>query len=105
MGGRGEEGDKSEYFLYVDAADLPGSIVTLPFAVNLCRGSELFVSAWVKGAGAADAITQLSRMRPCFLPSTASMRTGTRLRCTSSPRANQDYDVYDDGKFYRIYEE
>ena len=40
LGGRGEEGDKSEYFLYVDAADLTGSIVTLPFAVNLCRGSE-----------------------------------------------------------------
>lgn len=46
LGGRNAEG----YFLYVDASDKPGTIVTLPFMENLCRGSELFVSAWVKSA-------------------------------------------------------
>ena len=50
-GGRGTEGQDG-YFLYVDASDLPGSIVTLPFEDNLCVGTELFVSAWVKSAGA-----------------------------------------------------
>lgn len=52
MGGRGNQSDESEYFLYVDASDLPGTIVTLPFTENLCEGTELFVSAWVKSAGA-----------------------------------------------------
>lgn len=46
LGGRNAEG----YFLYVDASDNPGTIVTLPFTENLCPGSELFVSAWVKSA-------------------------------------------------------
>lgn len=46
LGGRNAEG----YFLYVDASDKPGTIVTLPFTENLCPGSELFVSAWVKSA-------------------------------------------------------
>lgn len=46
LGGRNAEG----YFLYVDASDKPGTIVTLPFTENLCSGSELFVSAWVKSA-------------------------------------------------------
>lgn len=52
IGGRGNQTDESEYFLYVDASDLPGTIVTLPFTENLCEGTELFVSAWVKSAGA-----------------------------------------------------
>lgn len=46
LGGRNAEG----YFLYVDASDRPGTIVTLPFTENLCPGSELFISAWVKSA-------------------------------------------------------
>lgn len=46
LGGRNASG----YFLYVDASDKPGTIVTLPFTENLCPGSELFVSAWVKSA-------------------------------------------------------
>lgn len=47
LGGR----DSSGYFLYVDASNLPGKLVTLPFTQNLCAGSELLVSAWVKSAG------------------------------------------------------
>lgn len=47
LGGRNSSG----YFLYVDASNLPGKLVTLPFTQNLCAGSELLVSAWVKSAG------------------------------------------------------
>lgn len=47
LGGRNKDG----YFLYVDASALPGKLVTLPFTQNLCAGSELLVSAWVKSAG------------------------------------------------------
>ena len=50
LGGRNKNG----YFLYVDASDLPGKLVTLPFTQNLCAGSELLVSAWVKSAGQVD---------------------------------------------------
>lgn len=46
LGGKNDQG----YFLYVDASDKPGTIVTLPFTENLCAGTELFVSAWVKSA-------------------------------------------------------
>lgn len=47
LGGRNSSG----YFLYVDASNLPGKLVTLPFEEELCAGSELLVSAWVKSAG------------------------------------------------------
>ena len=46
LGGKNDQG----YFIYVDASDKPGTIVTLPFTENLCAGTELFVSAWVKSA-------------------------------------------------------
>lgn len=41
----------SKYHLYVDASDRPGVIANLPFRQPLCKGSELFVTAWVKSAG------------------------------------------------------
>lgn len=41
----------STYHLYVDASDRPGVIANLAFKETLCRGSELFVTAWVKSAG------------------------------------------------------
>lgn len=44
LGGKSGTG----YFLYVDASDRPGTVATLPFEENLCPGTELFVSAWVK---------------------------------------------------------
>lgn len=47
LGGRNADG----YFLYVDASNRPGQLVTLPFTEKLCAGSELLVSAWVKSAG------------------------------------------------------
>ena len=44
----------STYHLYVDASDRPGVIANLPFRQALCKGSELFVSAWVKSAGYSE---------------------------------------------------
>lgn len=41
----------SNYHMYVDASDRPGVIARLPFRHKLCKGSELFVTAWVKSAG------------------------------------------------------
>lgn len=46
LGGRNGNGN----FLYVDASDRPGTLVVLPFEEKLCAGTEIFVSAWVKGA-------------------------------------------------------
>lgn len=46
LGGKNADG----YFIYVDASDRPGTIMTLPFKENLCRGTKLMVSAWVKSA-------------------------------------------------------
>lgn len=43
----------STYHMYIDASDRPGVIARLPFQQNLCAGSEMFVTAWVKSAGAS----------------------------------------------------
>lgn len=40
--------DNSTYHLYVDASDRPGVIARLEFDRQLCKGAELFVTAWVK---------------------------------------------------------
>ena len=58
LGGRNKDG----YFLYVDASNLPGKLVTLPFEEELCAGSELLVSAWVKSAGENNASTDDAAM-------------------------------------------
>lgn len=58
LGGRNKDG----YFLYVDASNLPGKLVTLPFSQNLCAGSELLVSAWVKSAGENNTSTDDAAM-------------------------------------------
>ena len=41
----------SNYHMYIDVSDRPGIVARLPFRENLCPGTELFVSAWVKSAG------------------------------------------------------
>lgn len=41
----------STYHMYIDASDRPGVIARLPFRQKLCKGSELFVTAWLKSAG------------------------------------------------------
>lgn len=51
-------GNKSSFHMFIDASDRPGLIARIPFIERLCRGSELFVTAWVKcakwGDGSAD---------------------------------------------------
>lgn len=44
------EGKESTFHMYIDAASDPGRIARLQFKERLCRGAELFVSAWVKNA-------------------------------------------------------
>lgn len=41
----------SNYHMFIDASDRPGVIARLPFRRKLCKGSELFVTAWLKSAG------------------------------------------------------
>lgn len=43
-------GNKSSFHMYIDASDRPGVVARVPFKENLCSGSELFVTAWVKCA-------------------------------------------------------
>ncbi len=45
------EKDESTFSLYIDASDNQGTIVELPFEENLCQGTELIVTAWMKSAG------------------------------------------------------
>lgn len=77
----------SSYHLYIDASDRPGVIARLRFDQDLCAGSELFVSAWVKSAGndknsADDAgmlftimgVDEKGRMTPLYRHSTGQIR-------------------------------
>ena len=48
-----KEGDPSTYHLYADVSDRPGVIARLPFDRQLCAGTELLVTAWVKCARSA----------------------------------------------------
>ena len=48
------EGDESTYHLYADVSDRPGVIARLPFERQLCAGTELLVTAWVKSARSND---------------------------------------------------
>ncbi len=47
--------EEDNFFLYVDASDRPGTIATLPFEEDLCQGSEIFVTAWMKSSGTEEA--------------------------------------------------
>ncbi|MCD8290007.1 MAG: hypothetical protein LUC91_00715, partial [Prevotella sp.] len=41
-------------WLYIDASDRPGTIAELDFEQNLCQGSEVVVTAWIKSSGTYD---------------------------------------------------
>lgn len=61
------KGKESTYHLFVDASDRTGRVVRIKFDDNPCRGSEIFVSAWVKvanyyGSNADNAAMLLSLM-------------------------------------------
>lgn len=45
---KNSKGKASTHHIFLDASDRPGRIVQLRFDKNLCPGSELFVTAWVK---------------------------------------------------------
>ena len=47
-GGENGEGGQSLYHLYADVSDRPGVIARLPFDRQLCAGTQLLVTAWVK---------------------------------------------------------
>lgn len=77
----------STFHIYVDASDRPGIVTRLPFEQNLCRGSELFVSAWVKSAVSANAnATQTNNEDACLLFTIMGVRT-----VTSGGRTSQVY--------------
>lgn len=78
----------SRYHVYVDASDRPGIITRLPFEQDLCRGSELFVTAWVKSAVSADGSgsTQTNNDDACLLFTIMGVRT-----VTSGGRTSQVY--------------
>lgn len=48
-------GKQSTYHLYTDASDRPDIIAKLPFKENLCSGTKLYVTAWVKCALSTNA--------------------------------------------------
>lgn len=52
----------STYHLYVDASDRPGVIARLPFRDKLCRGTELFVTAWLKSAGWSNSMADANML-------------------------------------------
>lgn len=49
----------SQAHMYIDASDRPGVIARLPFETQLCAGSELFFSAWVKSGSKEGADPQM----------------------------------------------
>lgn len=79
---------RSTYHIYVDASDRPGIVTRLPFEQDLCRGSELFVTAWVKSAVSADnaGATQTNNEDACMLFTIMGVRT-----VTSGGRTSQVY--------------
>ena len=100
LGGRNEDG----YFLYIDASDKPGTIVTLPFTENLCPGTELFVSAWVKsgvsnGDEAEDAamlftiygVDEQGTRTPLYRQSTGQIKRTTYLNNSDDRLRTNEY--------------
>ncbi len=43
-----------EYWLYVDGTQTPGTIAEIPLNDNLCSGTKMYVSAWMKGSNGID---------------------------------------------------
>lgn len=102
MGGKNADG----FFIYVDASDRPGTVMTLPFQENLCRGTKLMVSAWVKSADKNSNDSENSAMlftiygvdangkkTPLCSQSTGQITTTTYL-------TNSDGDEYTDANGY-----
>ncbi|MCD8210557.1 MAG: hypothetical protein LUC37_03305, partial [Prevotella sp.] len=48
--------DDSGYWLYIDASERPGTVAEITIDGNLCEGSKLYGTAWIKGAGGATSV-------------------------------------------------
>ncbi len=49
----GKDEEDGDYWIYIDASDSPGSVAELSFSEDLCAGSEIIGTMWVKSAGAS----------------------------------------------------
>lgn len=96
------------YFIYVDASDRPGILARLPFDEKLCPGSELFVSAWMKSAGADGSddaavlftvfgVDEEGNETPIYRHSSSQIRTTTYLSAGvpgTGENTNDWYQLY-----------
>ncbi len=46
-----KDDEAGDYWLYIDASDRPGTVAELSFEEELCVGSEIIGTAWIKSAG------------------------------------------------------
>lgn len=79
------KGESSTYHLFVDASDQPGMIARLKFDKQLCPGSELFVSAWVKVAKAYNSDPSALEDNAAMLFTIMGVTNGANGRNTYTP--------------------
>ena len=99
----------SQAHMYIDASDRPGVIARLPFETQLCAGSELFFSAWVKSGSKEGADPQMlftllgvkeeggTKIHvPLYRYSTGAIPQGNLLRGRSEPGlvSNDWFQIY-----------
>lgn len=99
----------SQAHMYIDASDRPGVIARLPFETQLCAGSELFFSAWVKSGSQEGADPQMlftllgvkteggkEIYVPLYRYSTGAIPQGNLLRGRSEPGlvSNDWFQIY-----------
>ena len=99
----------SQAHMYIDASDRPGVIARLPFETQLCAGSELFFSAWVKSGSKEGADPQMlftllgvktERGKEIYVPlyrySTGAIPQGNLLSGRSEPGlvSNDWFQIY-----------
>ena len=99
----------SKAHMYIDASDRPGVIARLPFETQLCAGSELFFSAWVKSGSKEGADPQMlftllgvktEGRKEIYVPlyrySTGAIPQGNLLRGRSEPGlvSNDWFQIY-----------
>lgn len=96
----------SQAHMYIDASDRPGVIARLPFETQLCAGSELFFSAWVKSGSKEGADPQMlftllgvkedGEKVPLYRYSTGAIPQGNLLSGRSEPglASNDWFQIY-----------
>lgn len=116
--------DNSTYHLYVDASDRPGVIARLEFERQLCKGAELFVTAWVKSCvwNADDlhsdagmlftimGVTEDGRYVPIYRHNTGQIRQTNFLKDNTNGYHNNIVDYQpvtitgsDNNEWYQVY--